>query len=231
MHSAWFRSTFLRVWKFLQIKEGGPNFWEEPILQKVWIIWSPVLYFNFKSFTDPNSSSFTRYQCILHDSGVLFLASWNFCKLKRRDLISRGNQFSRKCELLGHFFCIWILEGGPNSWGEPILQKVWIIWSPLLYSNFKSFTNPNSSSFIRFQCILHDSGVLFSDSWYIYQLKKGDLISRGNQFCRRSELFGPPFCISILKVLGTQILYHSLDFNAFCMIQEHFSRSLEISTN
>ena len=142
MHSAWFRSTFFRVLKFLQIKEGGPSFW-------------------------------------------------------------------------------W----------EPILQKVWIIWSPLLYLDFKSFVDPNSSSFIRFQCILHDSGVLFSESWNFYKLKRGDLISGGNQFCRMSELFGPPFCISILKVLWTQILRHSLDFNAFCMIQEYFSQSLEISTN
>ena len=124
-----------------------------------------------------------------------------------------------------------IKEGGPHFWGEPILQKVWIIWSPLLYFNFKSFLDPNSSSFIRFQCILHDSGVLFSESWNFYKLKRGDLISWGNQFCRKSELFGPPFCIWIIKVLSTQIRCHSLDFNAFCMIQEYFSQSLEISTN
>ena len=122
MHSASFRSTFLRVLKFLEIKEWGPNFWGgEPILQKVWIIWSPLLYFKFKSFVDPNSLSFIRFHCILHDSGVLFSESWNFYKLKRRDLVSGGNQFCR----------------------------VWIIWSPLLYFNFKSFTDPNSSSFIR----------------------------------------------------------------------------------
>ena len=134
MHSSWFRSTFLRVLKFLQIKEGGPNFWVEPILQNVWIIWSPLLYFNFKSFLDPNSSSF-----------------------------------------------------------------------------------------IRFQSILHEWGRLFSESWNFYKLKRGDLISGRNQFCRKSELFDPPFCISILKVLRTQILRHSLDMNAFWMIQEYFS--------
>ena len=142
MHSAWFRSTFLRVLKFLQIKEGGPNFW-----------------------------------------------------------------------------------------GEPILQNVWIIWSPLLYFNFKSFMDPNSSSFIRFQCILHDSGVLFSESWNFYKVKRGDLISRWNRFCRKTEWFGPPLSILILKVLWTQIHRHSLDFNAFCMIQEYLSQSIEISTN
>ena len=115
--------------------------------------------------------------------------------------------------------------------GEPILQKVSIIWSHLLYFNFKSFMDPNSLSFIRFQCILHDWGALSSESWSFYQLKMGDLISRANQFCRKSELFGPPFCISIFKVLWTEIHRHSLDFNAFCMIQGYFSQSLEMSTN
>ena len=131
MHSAWFRSTFLRVLKFLQIKEGGPNFW-----------------------------------------------------------------------------------------GEPILQNVWIIWSPLLYFNFKSFLDPNSSSFIRFQSILHEWGRLFSESSNFYKLKRGDLISGGSQFWRMSELFGALFYISILKVLSTEFLRHSLDFIAFYMIQQ-----------
>ena len=168
MHSAWFGSTFLRVLKFLQIKEGGPNFWGEPILQNVWIIWSPLLYFNFKSFLDPNSSSFIAFQCILHDSGVLFEESWNLYKLKRGDLISGE---------------------------EPILQNVWIIWSPLLFSNCKSFLDQNSLSLIRFQSILHESGRLSSESWNFLKLKRGELISGANQFCRMSELFGPPFCV------------------------------------
>ena len=188
-------------------------------MRKVWIIWSPLLYFNFQNFLDLNSSSFIRFQCILHDSGVLFSESWNFYKLKRGDLISGGNQFCRKSELFGPPFCISILkvwfstpgwfrstflrvlkflqikDGGLNFWWEPILQKVWIIWSPLLYFNFKSFLDPNSLSFIRFQCILHDSGVLFSESWNIYKLK------RGNHFCRKSELFGTPFrIIKIIKI-------------------------------
>ena len=124
-----------------------------------------------------------------------------------------------------------IKDGGPNFLVEPILQKVWIIWSPLLCFNFKSFMDPNFSSFIRFQCLLHDSGVIFSEFWNFYKLKRGDLISGGNQFCRMSELFGPPFCISILKVLWTQILRHSLDFSPFCMNEENFSQSPEISTN
>ena len=204
MHSAWLRSTFLRVLKFLHIKEGGPNFWVEPILQKVWIIWSAFLYFNFKSFRDPNSSSFIRFQCILHDSG--------------------GSTFLRLLKLLQ------IKEERPNFLGEPILQKVWIIWPPLLYFDFKSFVDANSSSFIRFQCIVHDSGVLWSESWNFCKSKRGDLISGGNQLCRKSELFGPPLCISILKVLWTQIHSYWLDFNALCMIQEYFSQSLSIFT-
>ena len=81
---------------------------------------------------------------------------------------------------------------GPNFWGEPIFQNVRIMWSPLLYFNLKSSMDPNSSSFIAFQCILHDSGVHFSWFSNLYKLKKGDLISGGNQFCRMSELFGPP---------------------------------------
>ena len=129
------------------------------------------------------------------------------------------------------FKFLQIKEGGRNFWWEPILQNVWISSSPLLYFNFKGFLDPNSSSFIRFQSILHESGILFSETWNFYKLKRGDLISWGNQFCRMSELSGAPFCISILKVLWTQILCHSLDFNAFCMIQEYFSQSLEISTN
>ena len=134
MCSAGLRRSFDGLLKYLQTKEGGPNFWGEPISQKVWIIWSLVLYFNFKSFLDPNCSSFIRFQRILHDSEVLFSESSNSYKLKR---------------------------GGSNFWGEPILQKVWIILSPLLYFNYKSFMDPIFSSFIIFQCILLDSGVHF----------------------------------------------------------------------
>ena len=120
---------------------------------------------------------------------------------------------------------------GLNFWGKPILQNVWIIWSSLLELNFKSFMDPNFSSFIRFQCIFYDSGVLFSEPWNFDKLKRENLISGGNLFCRMSQLFGCPLCIWILKVLLTQIFRHSLDFNALCIIQEYFSQSLEISTN
>ena len=124
-----------------------------------------------------------------------------------------------------------VKEKEPNFWVEPVLQKVWIIWSPLLHFNFESFMGPNSFSCIRFQCIHHDSGVLFSESSNFYKLKKVDLISGGNQFYRESELFASLFYIWILKVLETQIPRHLLDLNAFCMIKEFFSQSLEISTS
>ena len=135
MHSAWFRSTFLRVLKCLQIKEWGPNFW--------------------------------------------------------------GNQFCRKSELFGPPFRIFILK---------------VLW-----------TENHRHSL--------DFNLIFAESWNFYKLKRGDLISWGNQFWRKCELFGSPFCISTLKVLWTQIHRHSLHFNAFCNIQEYFSQSLEISAN
>ena len=122
-------------------------------------------------------------------------------------------------------------EGGSNFFREANLQKVWIICSLLLYFNFKSFVDLNSLSFIRFQCILYDSGVFFSEFWNFSKLKRGDLIFECNLFRRKSELFGQPFCSFFLKVLLTQILGHSLDFNSFWMIQDNFSQNPEISTN
>ena len=121
------------------------------------------------------------------------------------------------------FKFLQIKEGGPNFWGEPILQNLWIIWSPLLYLNFKSFLDRNSAPFISFQCILYDSDVLLSGFSNFYKLRSGHLISGRNQFCRMSELFGPHFSISILKVLWTQILHHSLYFSPLCMNEEDFS--------
>ena len=165
--------TFLRVLKFLQIKEGGPNFWGEPILQNVWIIWSPLLYFNFQSFFDPNCSPLISFQCIF-----LWFRSTSHRVFK----------------------ILQIKEGGFNFWGEPIFQNLWIICSPLLYLSLKSQMDQNSSSFIRFQFILHEGGRLFSDSRRFYRLKGRDLISGRDQFFRMSELFGPHFCFSILKV-------------------------------
>ena len=100
MNSAWFMITFLRLLKFLQIKEGGPNFWGGLILHKKWIIWSPGLYFNFKSLIDQNFSWFIRFQGILHDSGVLLSEFWNFCKLKRGEKNSGGTIFTESLSYL-----------------------------------------------------------------------------------------------------------------------------------
>ena len=63
------------------------------------------------------------------------------------------------------------------------------------------------------------------------QIKEGDQISGGDQFCRNSELFCPRFCICISKLLVTQILCNLLDIDAFCMIQKDFGETSEISRN
>ena len=152
MHSLWLRITFLRVLKFLLIKEGGPNFSGETILQKVWIIWSPHLYFNFKTFMNPNSLSF--FSILMHSAWIrsTFLKSFKFLQIK---------------------------EVAATFWGEPILQKVWIIWPfPLdLFFNFMSFKNPNPSSLITFQSVLYDSEEHLLDFHNFYKLKWADLIS------------------------------------------------------
>ena len=102
---------------------------------------------------------------------------------------------------------------------------------PLVHFNLKSSITPNSSLFIAFQCILNDSGVLFSGLSNLCKLKREDLISVGDQFCRMSELFGSHFCISISKVFHTKSLYCSLHLNVFCMSQKYFSQRIEISRN
>ena len=147
--------------------------------------------------------SFIRYQCILHDSGVLFSESWNIYKFKSWDLICEWNIFCRKSELFGALFCMTSLK---DLWTKFIAIHEISMHSAWLRSSFLKV--------LKF-----------------LQIKEGDIISRGNQFCRKSELFAPPFFISMLKVLWTKILRHSLDSNAFCMIEENFCQSLEISTN
>ena len=150
---------FSAFWKLIKLKSRGLISWGEAILQNGWIIWSPLLYFNFRSLKNTNSLSFIRFQFILHDSAVLFSAFWKFIKLMRGDLI---------------------------SWGEPVLQNAWIIWSPLLYFNFRSLNEPNCLSFIRFQCVLHDGVVLFSGFSNFLKLKRGDAISWGEPIQQNS---------------------------------------------
>ena len=171
-----FTGTSLSVFKFVHIKEGGSNFWGKAIFENVWIIWSRLLYLDFKSSFYLDSSLFIRFQSILYHSGVPLSGFSNFQKLKRGDLTSGGNQFSRMSELFG---------------------------PPILYFQIKSFLDPNSAPFCRFRCILFYSGVILWGFSNLYKLKRDDPISEGNQFCTMSELFGLPFGISILKVLWT----------------------------
>ena len=164
----------------------------------------PLLYLSLKKFVGPNSSPFISFQYILSDSGVVLPRVSNFYKLKRVHLISEVNQFCRMSEIFA---------------------------PPLRISILKTFLDQNSSPIIRFQCILCDSGILLSKFSNFHKLKRGVLLSGGNQYRRMSELFGLPFRILVLKVLWTKILPHSLEFSSFCMNKEGFSHSPEVSPN
>ena len=60
------------------------------------------------------------------------------------------------------------------------------------------------------------------------QIKNGGSNFWGvNLFCRTTELFGPYFCILILKVLKTQVLLHSLEFNASVWFRSTFLRGFK----
>ena len=124
MGSDWFTSTFVNFLKFPQIKEGGPNFLDGTNSAKWLNYLIPLLYFNFRNFRESNSLSFIALQWVPIDSPVLLSIFWNFFKLKTGDLI---------------------------SWWEPVVQNGWIIWSPLLYFNFRNLRDRSSSSFVRFQ--------------------------------------------------------------------------------
>ena len=96
---------------------------------------------------------------------------------------------------------------GLNFCGEQILKKVRIIWSPFLYVYFKSFMDPNSSSFIiRFQCILHDSELLFSESLNFYKFKRVDLISRGTNFAESQNYLLPLSQFQFQKFHGPKFI-------------------------
>ena len=119
--------------------------------------------------------------------------------------------------------------------GKPILQNKWIYisvfktWRMQVLHHLISMHSVFLAIYVvRFQYILCSSFksnfTAFSSLIYnLLKLKRGPWFPGKNQFWRTLELFGPLFCISILKVLRTQILRHSLDFNEFCMIQEQFS--------
>ena len=101
---------FSQLFKFPQIKEGGPNFVGEPILRNNWI-WSPRLHFKFKNLKNPN---LVIYYILMHSTGFgsTFLSFIKFPQIKKGELI---------------------------SWGETILQNGWIIWSPFCISISKTW--------------------------------------------------------------------------------------------
>ena len=113
---------------------------------------SLLVYFNLEHLKDPNYLTFIRLQCIPYDSVLLFSISQNFCKLKKREQISRR---------------------------EPIMQQGWTIWSRFLYFNLGHFRNQHSSLFSRFQCALLDSAKLLAVFKNFLKLKREDLTSLG----------------------------------------------------
>ena len=197
MYSTWLWSTFWDFSNFHKLKRGDQIFGENQFCRKSELFDPPLLSFNFKSFKDPNSSSFIRFQCNLHDSGIPFSNFWNLYKLKPGTEFLGGNQSWRKSESFGTPFCISVLK----------VSRTQILCHSL---DFHAF------------CMIEE--YLSQILWNFYKLKRGPNFL-GNQFCRKSELFGgPPFCIWILKYSNTHILCHSLNFNAFFMIHKKFFR-------
>ena len=82
---------------------------------------------------------------------------------------------------------------------------------------------PHSLDFNAFHMTLE----YFVQTLEICTNQRGGIYFLGGTNFAESEIFGPPVCISILKVLRNQIHHHSLDLNAFCMIQEYISQNLE----
>ena len=160
---------------------------------------------------DTNSLSFIRFECTPYGSGELFSDFRNFYKLKSEESNFSGGtnssegfnylvpsfvfQFKKlvKNTFLRHLKLLQMKKGVPKFWGEPIVKIVWIVWSALLYFNFESFKNQNSSSFIIYQCILFESGVPFSCFSNFFKLKMGDLISwKGTNFEDSLNYLVPP---------------------------------------
>ena len=114
MHSPWFRSTFLSLLKFLQIKWGAPNFlWGTSSAERLSYL-VPLLYSNFKSLKNTNSLSFIRFQCI---------SAWfksTFLKLRLLKLLQ-------------------IKEGAPNFLRGTNSAELLNYLALLLHFNFKSF--------------------------------------------------------------------------------------------
>ena len=117
-------------------------------------------------------------------------------------------------------------------WGEPILENVWIIGSHLLYFCFQKLNDPNFSSFIRFDWILHDSALLFSSFENSLKFKRGNLICWGGEpILQKGWIIWSSCCILVIKSWTTQILGNWLDLIGFYVIQHYFSHIVKISSN
>ena len=93
---------------------GNVISWREPVLQNDWIIRSNVLYFNFKNLKDQNSSA-------LLDFNPFYMVQECFSQFLKLSQFKKGDL---------------------TSWEEPILQNSWVIWSPILYFDFKILKDP-----------------------------------------------------------------------------------------
>ena len=198
---------FLGFQNFINFKREDLIPCGELILQNGWLIWSLFLFFNFKNFKDPNFASLTRFKCILHDSAVLFTVVQDFLKFKRGDLISWGTTNSTE-QLPAELFGL-----------------------SCLHFNFKNLKQLNSRSFIIFQPVLHKSFLRFSE---FPQIKKGaapNFLGGTNSAEQLNYLDPISVYISILRIWVIQILRNSLDFNAFCMMQQSLSQFFNISSN
>ena len=162
MHSVWFRSTFPRVLKFPQLKQG------EPILKNDWIICSPFCI----SILKVSQTKVLRQSLDFNAScrfRSTFLRLLKFPQIKEGELITaRTNSAERMNYLLTLPFCLSILKVPRNQFlrhsldfngfcmiqkyfFQVLLQNNWIasFVPSLAYSNFKNFKDA-----IRFQYIL-----------------------------------------------------------------------------
>ena len=181
-------------------------------MNKVWIICSPILYLNIKSLMEPNSSSL----------------NWNLINGKESFCTKLSKLKYRRVEQIIQTFC---KIGSPQKLGRYslICRNFNTLIKVLQNLNLKCFMDPNSSSLIRFQWILPDAGELFSESWSFLKLKRGELISGVNRYCRKSDVYCPPLLYLNFKSFMDWNSSSLLDSNGSCMILEYFSQSLDIS--
>ena len=140
---------------------------------------------NFKNLKDLNSSPFITFGYILNDSEVLFSFYKISSNQREKGVISWGNQFYRTTELFGPPSVFQLLKfKGPN-------------FSVICQISIYFLRNRHSLHFDIFYMI-QEYFSHFSKKFP--QTKEGGLISWGNQYCRATELYGPPFQISIFKI-------------------------------